>query len=131
MTDPVTRLRWTLAGAGFSPLPCCGKRPVMSGWADLGDASDDEIAGWIRRWPSATNTGILTRRTPTLDIDIKNAAAAGDVERLVAQTLARRGRLLVRIGQPPKRAIPLRVAKPFKKIKLTFEGGDGVELLGD
>ena len=39
--------------------------------------------------------------------------------------------MLTRFGRRPKRAIPLRTAEPFSKIKITFEGGEGLELLGD
>src|SRR5262249_45803035 len=47
----------------------------------------------------------------------------------------RKARSLKRVGQPPKRLIPLRCVTPFKKISATFQAPDGVvhkvEVLAD
>jgi 8-oxo-dGTP pyrophosphatase MutT (NUDIX family) len=61
----------------------------------------------------ASNTGALTRLMPTLDIDILNPEAA---EALARERFEERGFVLVRIGKPPKRAIPFRTDEPFDKI---------------
>ena len=60
----VTALRLALRAAGYSPLPVDGKKPVVRDWPALVKVSKEEIESWLRDWPRATNTGILTRRTP-------------------------------------------------------------------
>ena len=57
----------------------------------------------------------LTERTTTLDIDILDPDAAQYVEDLVRDMFGEVGTVLVRFGSPPKRAIPLRTAKPFAR----------------
>jgi Bifunctional DNA primase/polymerase, N-terminal len=71
---------------------------------------------WGKTWPDATNTGVVTRNAPTLDIDIRNEEAARAAEGLVRASYEDSGRLSVRFGNAPKRAIPFRTDKPFKKI---------------
>jgi hypothetical protein len=72
--------------------------------------------GWERLRPTETNTGVLTKLAPALDIDIRNALAAAAIEALVRERFADQGAVLVRIGHPPKRAIFFRTDTPFKKI---------------
>jgi hypothetical protein len=79
------------------------------------------------RITSALNTGILTRTAPTLDIDIASPEAAEAIEALARERFEERGHVLVRIGQAPKRAIPLRTDQPFKKITGNVTGPDGSE----
>src|SRR5262249_41081757 len=79
-------------------------------------ANPAEIELWEKAYPLATNTGILTQLTPTLDIDITNPEAAEAIEALARERFEERGFVLVRIGQAPKRAILLRTDTPFKKI---------------
>lgn len=67
-------------------------------------------------WPCATNTGILCRFTPCLDIDVLDAEAAGAVEDLVRERFEDAGYVLTRIGKAPKRAVPFRTQEPFAKI---------------
>ena len=86
-------------------------------------------------WPTATNTGVLTRLTPTLDLDLMHEPAAVAVEEFVRDAFGERGHVMVRIGKPPKRAIPFRTSKPFKKITAPLRAPDGgdekIELLAD
>ena len=69
--------------------------------ADEAQPSEEEI----RAWPGG-NTGVLTERTTTLDIDILDPDAAQYVEELVRDMFGEAGTVLVRFGSPPKRAIP-------------------------
>jgi hypothetical protein len=131
-----TRVRLALRRAGFSPIPVCGKRPVLPNWQHKHDTSPDEIALWARLYGDAVNSGVLTARTPALDIDVLDPDAAAAVERLARERFADRGRLVVRFGRPPKRAILFRADRPFKRIKATLTTPSGatgqqVELLGD
>ena len=80
---------------------------------------------------------------PTIDIDIYNPEAAKAAEALVRERFERSGKVLVRVGNAPKCAIPFRTDKPFKKITANLiapEGdpttpyrmrGQKIELLGD
>ena len=136
-TPPPSEVRQRLRIAGFSPLPISGKRPAMESWETKIDVNADEIQLWDRLWPNARSTGILTRLTPTLDIDILNEEAAVAVEDLVRQRYeSDRGYVLVRIGRAPKRAIPFRTDQPFKKIEVKLIAPDGsagqkIELLAN
>src|SRR5262249_17379276 len=94
------------------------------------------ISSWTRFYPNAENTGILTRNTPCIDIDILNPEASKAIEDLARERFDERGFILVRTGKAPKRAILLRTDKPFQKIvgKVTAPDGDceqKIELLCD
>ncbi|MCA1469795.1 AAA family ATPase [Bradyrhizobium sp. IC3195] len=131
-----SEVRKKLRTAGFSPLPIVGKRPPMEKWETKHDVNVDEIMLWDQIYPSARSTGILTSLAPTLDIDILNEEAAEAVEDLVRKRYEDRGRVLVRIGRAPKRAIPFRTERPFKKIEAKLiapngETAEKIELLAD
>jgi hypothetical protein len=117
-------LRLRLIDAGYVPVALNGKIPVLDKWQkETGDR--DNVKTWRRDFPFARGTGIVTRTVPSLDIDIKIAEAAVAVEELVRQRFADAGVFLVRIGQPPKRAIPFRTDTPFKKIVVPLIAPDG------
>jgi bifunctional DNA primase/polymerase-like protein len=61
---------------GYAPLPIEGKRPPLKDWQKKTVTNAAEIELWGKAYPQATNTGILTQLTPTLDIDITNPEAA-------------------------------------------------------
>ena len=128
-------VRLALLGAGFDPIPVNGKAPKLAGWQTLTDSTRDDVISWTTQRRHETNTGVLTRRTPTFDIDIPEQAAADAVERLVRDRYADCGVLLTRFGRAPKRAIPFRTDKPFKKIaaSLLAPGGElqRLEFLAD
>src|SRR5262245_60986518 len=128
-------LRLSLMRGGYSPIPLHGKIPAMEGWQNKYTTNPEEIALWTKVYPSDDNTGVLTRLTPTLDIDILDEAAAKAVEDLARERLEERGYFLVRIGKAPKRAVPMRTDKPFKKLALKLVAANGqtakVELLCD
>jgi hypothetical protein len=131
-----TALRHQLLAAGFCPVPVCGKAPVQKGWQNRTAPARCEIECWAQYYPDATNTGALTRLMPTLDIDIRNPDAAEAVEALARERFEERGRVLVRIGNAPKRAIPFCTAKPFSKIAVHVIAPNGdadqkIEMLGD
>jgi hypothetical protein len=75
--------RLQLLKAGFSPLPLNGKRPVQENWQTRDCTNPHEIRLWSTMWHSAQNTGVLTRLTPALDIDITDPDAAEAIEQLV------------------------------------------------
>ena len=113
-----------------------GKKPPLEGWQNVKSASREGLEAWERDYPVASNTGILTRFTPTFDIDLRNEPAALAVENMVREHFNGRGTILTRIGFAPKRAIPFRTKEPFKKLDIRFIAPDGVkpdklEFLGD
>jgi putative DNA primase/helicase len=128
-------LRQRLRVAGFAPLPCVGKHPIPKAWQFKTETNDAEIELWGKAYPNASNTGVLCRTVPTLDIDILDPEAADAVEELVHERFEDRGALLIRIGKAPKRAILFRCETPFKKraIKLIAPNGSEqkLEFLGD
>jgi hypothetical protein len=128
-------LRQQLLRAGYSPIPVDGKRPVHKQWQERHTTNVDEIELWSAVFPHAHNTGILTKYMPTIDVDIKTPEAAEAVEALAHERFDERGYVLCRIGEAPKRAIPLRTDQPFAKITSNLVAPDGseqkVELLCD
>ena len=119
-----TEVRCQLLHAGFSPLPLNGKVPVIDAWQKHHDTTEHEIGYWSRTHPAAQNTGILTRLTPTFDIDIRDPYAAAAVERLVRDRFEDKGRILVRFGNAPKRCIPFQTIEPFPKLLRLFGDAD-------
>jgi hypothetical protein len=130
----VCEYRVSLRAAGFAPIPVAGKRPPLKDWQTKGEADAAEIASWDTSFPGCTNTGILTERTPALDIDIKQQDAADAVSELVRELYGDKGTLLTRFGLAPKRAILFRTSQPFSKQRVAFTAPDGsshaVEFLG-
>jgi RecA-family ATPase len=117
MSTPETLLRLQLRASGYSPLPLNGKAPSsVKGWQAKFDTTHDEIRLWERLYPYDTNTGVLTRLAPAIDIDLLDEAAGVAVEDLTRGRFEECGYFLVRIGRAPKRAILLRTDEPFKKI---------------
>ena len=114
-------VRWKLACAGYVPVPNYGKKPWLEGWEKLDRVTHDQMAMWGLSHPNAANTGIQTRTVPAFDIDIMNEAAARAVEDMVREQFEEAGRLLMRIGKPPKRAFLFRPDTPFKKMAIKFK----------
>ena len=134
--NQLTEYRRRLLCAGFAPLPVIGKQPPLEEWQKRTETSVGDLDIWAKLYPRATNTGALTRLMPTLDIDILNPDAAAAVETLVRERFEDAGYILVRFGNRPKRAIPFRTIKPFKKITAKVIAPDGatdqkLELLAD
>jgi hypothetical protein len=111
-----TDVRMQLHEHGYAPLPLAGKKCFMADWP-TGQAGPQDIKLWLLRWPGWTNTGAVCAFMPTLDLDIFDQEAACIAEDIVRRRYEARGRVLVRIGKSPKRAIPFRTNEPFKKIQ--------------
>ena len=127
--------RKRLLHAGYMPLPIIGKRPPFKGWTLKTETNDGEIDIWSKVFPDAKSTGLQTRKLPTLDLDILDEQAVEAAEQLVRERFEEKGYILVRIGRPPKRAIPFRTNDPFKKILVNLIAPNGseekIELLAD
>jgi hypothetical protein len=118
-------VRLTLLANGYCPLPINGKRPMIGGWQKLTDATADQIRLWATTRSAETNTGILTARTPALDLDIRDPDAADAAERLVKEFFEEKGHVPVRFGNRPKRALFFRTDAPFAKITVNFDVAEG------
>jgi hypothetical protein len=134
--NDIVVLRQRLLAKGYYPLPLRGKLPdVLKGWQKKTDTNPAEIRTWGNVWPDASNTGALTKNTPTLDIDVTHTEAAEAIEALAKERFEDRGFILTRIGNAPKRAIPFRTDSPFPKLVVNLTGPDGsthkIELLCD
>jgi hypothetical protein len=124
-----TEVRLALYHAGYKPLPLSGKNPDINGrgWQLRRlETNPADIKMWAKTWPEATNTGVLTKLTPALDLDIYDVDAAEAAEALVKDFFEDQ-RVPVRIGKPPKRAILFRTDAPFKKIRRIFTDPAGHE----
>jgi Bifunctional DNA primase/polymerase, N-terminal len=128
-------VRLQMLANGYEPMPLSGKRPLLPGWPQV--PINDEA---VRASGSlGLNTGVRTARIPILDFDLLDEEAARLVEGIARRHLSDRGKILLRIGLPPKRAIPLRTNAPFKKIVVALispnsKPGDKpqkIEVLGD
>ena len=134
-TSPLTLQRLRLVAAGYSPVPIEGKRPPMKDWQSKFKTSRAEIVLWEKSWPTSSNTGVLTKFVPALDIDIMHAEAADAIEALAREQFEERGHIAVRFGKAPKRAILLRTDEPFAKLARVFTAPNGseekIEILAD
>ncbi len=128
---PYQRKAVSLVENGYAILPIQSgeKRPTFNGWRQY-QATADRIE---REWQGKGNIGILTDRTPAIDIDIKDEAMALEMERVVLDLL---GDAPVRIGMAPKRLLVFRTSAPFRKVDSGFfTDAEGVqhkvEVLGE
>jgi hypothetical protein len=118
-----TRFRLLIKENGYQPIPCRGKIPVLDEWTNLGDATPDDIRAWEPLWVG--NTGIITKTTPTFDIDLLDAPTVFDISELIYGRFLEHGEILTRTGKAPKCCILFRTDTPFKKItrKLSHPSG--------
>jgi hypothetical protein len=137
--------RRQLRDAGYCPIPLFGKVPPtygknnrrkgLDGWQNLQDITAEMIEMWAKTWPDAKNTGVLTRLTPALDLDILNEEAVRTIEDHVRERYEERGPILVRVGRSPKRAILFHTIEPFAKILANVVAPNGstekIEFLAD
>ena len=120
-SSSITKLRVQLRRNGYDPIPVIAhtKKPPIKKWDTKIGTNDEEIEIWGKVFPDAVSTGSLCQYMPTLDIDILSPEASEAVEALVRARFEDEC-MLVRIGQPPKRAILFRTMVPFDKISVTL-----------
>ena len=121
-----------LVASGYAPIPIIPgtKRPNLDEWPTYqfkeGDAAKYADHG----------IGIVTRRTPAIDIDVYDAEAVAEIKAMMLEILE--GEVPPeRIGLAPKRLFLFKTDKPFSKKqteKYLLEGCEKpsrVEILGD
>src|SRR5258708_37518893 len=102
MGDPEREAQRRLGGAAYLRTPAAGKKPPIARWTDI-VATEADIEGWFHSYPEALNTGVLTRTTPAIDVDVYDPDVAQAIEALLWEMIGARG--MVRFGQPPERPI--------------------------
>jgi RecA-family ATPase len=113
--DRVTAKRKNLLAAGYRVIPTSGKRPFLDGWENI-NATDADIDDWARQYADALNTGIITSRTPGVDIDVYDDAVADELQEILWTMIGDNGQAIVRYGQRPKRLTLFQTDEPFTKI---------------
>jgi hypothetical protein len=108
-----------LAHYGYDCIPVAGKRPVMDEWTK--GCPPDE---WQRY--ADHSLGILTERTPAIDVDVLDEDLAGKIQAAAERALGCTPPW--RVGRWPKRLIPCRLdGEPFAKLRVTWRGlGDAL-----
>jgi putative DNA primase/helicase len=98
----------------IDPVPDAGKRPATSGWQQGCPA-----ALWSQY--ADCGLGILTERTPAIDVDVLDEDLAAKIQAAAERALG--GEPPWRVGLWPKRLIPYRLdGEPFGKLKVTWRG---------
>ena len=118
----ITDIRLAMHGNDYDPLPCNGKIPAPLAWQTKICLSADEIKQMAVQFPHATNTGACCERTPALDVDISDPAAAEAVRSAVKDWFGDQGDVIFRVGRNPKFLVPFRTDKPFPKMNREFRG---------
>ena len=109
--------RLALLAAGYVPIPLNGKRPTNTAWQSDVAPDESEIASWKKLCGKAFNTGILTKWTPAIDIDVTDGIVANAIAVRAAELIDEGSPQLVRFGKHPKRAILFRTEEPFDKMR--------------
>lgn len=117
-------------GYEFVPLRKNEKRPIFKDWTNLD--FDSEYATWIARHPDA-GAGIITSKTPAVDLDITNDSLVEEMADFVELCY---GSAPTRIGLAPKRLMVFRLqGKKFVTLKSAWLDEEGVkhevQILGD
>jgi hypothetical protein len=129
-----TQVRHALLANGYAPIPVRGKNPGYPDWQNT-EPTEAGIGWWPEGFRAHKNTGVLTKYTVALDIDILDPDAADAVEHAVREWFDGNGEILVRFGNAPKRAILFQTGEPFGKILRKLKDPSGkehrLEVLGD
>ena len=115
--DKAYACRLALCAGGYVPIPLNGKRPVNTAWQSDVAPDEPEIASWKTTCGNAFNTGILTKWTPAIDIDVTDGVVANAIADRAAELIDEDAPMAVRFGKHPKRAILFRTDEPFDKIR--------------
>ena len=99
-------------GYEIIPIKPGTKRPPFDGW-ELIRATEKKLETWLDNGRAKNGVGILTRKTPLVDIDCRDPKIVKQMIRFVEKLV---GNGLQRIGQAPKTGIVFRTDKPFRKV---------------
>lgn len=99
-------------GYEIIPITRGSKRPPMDGWQSI-KSTPKLLRTWVEGEYSRAGTGILTKRTPAVDIDVLDEKVARHMSRFVQENF---GFAPVRVGMAPKTLLLFRSAIPFPKL---------------
>ncbi len=119
-------LRQGILNNGFEPIPVRGKAPVAMEW-QRGEITPDRLKAEVLSHPDAVSTGIRTGAVVAPDIDLVDPEHAAKIEALAFEVLGptawrrvgKKGCILV-----------YQTATPMKKVTVTADDGQRVEVLG-
>jgi hypothetical protein len=133
-SGPLAYLGARLIDNGYSIIPIAvGKKaPGFDNWSSA-RSTKAQLQEWVESGHRHSGVGILTKRNPTVDIDVRNEEIALEAEAKAREIF---GDGPVRIGMPPKRLMLFRTDTPFRKMrsnKYQDEWGDlhQIEILCD
>ncbi len=111
-----------LLDAGYEIVPIVAglKHPNCPNWQRM----KPDVEQWASE-EKYTGAGVKTKRTPAVDVDIRNKAIN---KKMVKFTQALLGNTVIRIGDAPKSLLFYRTDTPFKKLTSNlYESKDGDE----
>lgn len=133
-SGPLACLGAKLIDNGYSIIPIAvGKKaPGFDNWS-AARSTRAQLQEWIESGHVQSGVGILTKWTPSVDIDVRDETIAREAEAKAREIF---GDGPLRIGMPPKRLMLFRTETPFRKMrsnKYQDEWGDlhQIEILGD
>jgi hypothetical protein len=111
---------------GFEPVPVMGKSAVAVGWTS--DQIDQaRVEAETAANPNAVSTGVRTGTVVALDIDLVDPEHSAQIEALAVEVLGPTA--WRRVGKKGC-VLAYQTATPLKKVTVTADGGQRVEILG-
>lgn len=95
------------------PIAVGKKAPGFDNWSKA-RSTKPQLTEWIESGHRHSGVGILTKRTPAVDLDIRDEAIALEAEEKAREIF---GDAPLRIGMPPKRLLVYRTETPFRKMR--------------
>lgn len=111
-------------GYEIVPIQPGTKRPPFKNWEDV-RATTKKLDRWLDHGRADHGVGILTRKTPLVDIDCRDPRIVKKMIRFVEQLI---GESVQRVGMAPKTGLVFRTDEPFRKVNSkTFIDPDNPE----
>jgi hypothetical protein len=95
------------------PIAVGKKAPGFDNWSKA-RSTKPQLTEWIESGHRHSGVGILTKRTPAVDLDIRDERIALEAEAKAREIF---GDAPLRIGMPPKRLLVYRTDTPFRKMR--------------
>lgn len=114
----------------WDPIPVFGKETRCPSWSTFVDLREDQVRALSPRYFNIPHPddGVVAERTPGLDLDVLDSNAIALCMAIVRNRHRKRGRILCRVGRPPKSLVPFRLeGKSFGKLYVAFAPRDGRE----
>lgn len=122
----------TVLDNGYHPIPCIGKRPIISEWprwcAEQPSPADIDL--WSGQFPNA-KIGFACGSIIAIDVDVMDPADAKIFREMVFEHFGYSP--LLRIGNAPKFAVLYRAEGSIRSLNRKFSdgSGDGIDIISD